>query len=97
MSVNSTTGKHLGGHLHISHGEIEHGGATIWRCDHVFCSGTEKLAAAKPNAMTGYGADIGHNNGGIVDFGTCEGGARCVKGDCSSVEHAHTHQWSEDQ
>ncbi len=92
----NSTGKHLGGHLHISRGEIEHGGATIWRCDHVVLSGTEKLAAAKPNAMTGYGADIG-NNGGIVDFDTCEGGARCVKGDCSSVEHANTHQWSEDQ
>ena len=96
MSVNSTTGKHLGGHLHISHGEIEHGGATIWRCDHVVSCGTEKLAAAKPNAMTGYGAVCGQH-GGVVDFDTFEGGARCVKGDCNSVEHAHTHLWSEDQ
>ncbi len=97
MSVNSTTGKHLGGHLHISHGEIEHGGATIWRCDHVVFSGTEKLAAAKPHAMTGYGLTKAVYCGDVVDLDTCEGGARCVKGDCNSVAHAHTHQWSEDQ
>jgi hypothetical protein len=85
--------------LHISRGEIEHGGATIWRRKHVVCSGTEKLAAGNPHTMTGYGliAGLGPNNGGIVDFDTCEVGARCEKGDCSSVEHAHTHQKSEDQ